>query len=224
MRMLELVYCLRLRGVMKLAAIVLAGAALIAGLSGCGKNNKEAKIAPEVQAYEKPEDATVRLEGQQFPYCVWYDPSKWIIVDSPFDPCDEVSEWTLVLIDLEKQVSLGKDVEKKAFAKTYTYEEKNVSRSTFKEFVQSKVLGGDKENLLVFKDLGSEERLVNNIKVFAWTFEVEYQNIAPITAFLYFYSDNGGSVSIATFTPSDKWKENKEDMQEFLNGFCLLQS
>lgn len=208
---------------MRLAGVVLAAVCVICAFSGCGEKEKKQKFAPEIQSYKKPEDATVRLEGQKFPYCVWYNPDKWIIVDTPFDSCDDISEWTLLLVDLEKQVSLGKDLEKKAFAKTYTYEEKNVSRSAFKDFVQSKILGGDKENLIMFKDLNSEERLVNNIKVFSWTFEVEYQKIGPITVFLYFYSDNEGSVSITAFTPSDKWKENKKDMEAFLNGFCLLQ-
>jgi hypothetical protein len=208
---------------MRLAGVVLAAVCVICAFSGCGEKEKKRKIASEIQSYKKPENATVRLEGQKFPYCVWYNPDKWIIVDTPFDPCDDISEWTLLLVDLEKQISLGKDLEKKAFAKTYTYEEKNVSRSSFKDFVQSKILGGDKENLIMFKDLNSEERLVNNIKVFSWTFEVEYQKIGSITVFLYFYSDNEGSVSITAFTPSDKWKENKKDMEAFLNGFCLLQ-
>lgn len=208
---------------MRLAGVVLAAVCVICAFSGCGEKEKKRKIASEIQSYKKPENATVRLEGQKFPYCVWYNPDKWIIVDTPFDSCDDISEWTLLLVDLEKQISLGKDLEKKAFAKTYTYEEKNVSRSSFKDFVQSKILGGDKENLIMFKDLNSEERLVNNIKVFSWTFEVEYQKIGSITVFLYFYSDNEGSVSITAFTPSDKWKENKKDMEAFLNGFCLLQ-
>ncbi|MCC5832530.1 MAG: hypothetical protein JJU12_05760 [Chlamydiales bacterium] len=206
---------------MRFAGIVLAAGVLIGVLSGCGRREE---IAPEIRSYEKPADATVRLEGQKFPYCLWYDPDKWLIIDTPFDPCDDVSEWTLLLVDLDKEISLGKDLEKKAFAKTYTFEEKNVSRASFKEFVQSKVLGGDKENLVMFKDLVSEERLVNNIKIFAWRFEVEYQKIGSITVFLYFYSDSDGSVAITTFTSSDKWKENKKDMEEFLNGFCLLQA
>jgi len=206
---------------MRIVGLLLVAIAL--SLSGCGWGKKKNQMTPEIQAYTKPEGATVRLEGQKFPYCVWYNPEQWIIFDTPFDACDEVSEWTLVLIDLEKQVSIGKDVEKRAFAKTYTYEEKNVSRSAYKDFVQKKVLGQDKENLVLFKDLGSEERIVNNIKVFAWKFLVEYQNAGSITTYLYFYSDNEGSVAITTMTSSDKLKENEKEMEEFLNGFCLLQ-
>lgn len=195
----------------------------LVGFSACGKKQKDT-LANQIQAYQKPEDATVRLEGQKFPYCVWYDPNKWLIINSPFDSCDDISEWTLILADLEKQVSIGKHLEKKAFAKTFTYEEKNLSKAKYKDFVQTKILGGDKENLLMFQDLGSEERLVNGIKIFAWKFKVKYQTIGSIITFLYFYTDNTGSVAVATHTPADEWKKNQKDMEEFLNGFCLLQS
>ncbi len=205
---------------MKIQSLFLVAVVL---LSGCAGSSKKDKIAPEVSAYEKPKDSSIRLEGVEFPYCLWYNPEQWILFDSPFDAGQDVSEWTLVLIDLQEQVSIGKDVEKKAFAKTYAYKEKNVSREAYKDFVQSKVLGQDKESLIMFKDLGSEERLVNHIKVSSWTFEIQYQNIDPITVFLYFYSDNDGSVAITTFTPSKKWKENKKEMEELLNGFCLMQ-
>lgn len=205
---------------MRLGGVILAGIVLTIGFSGC--STKE-NIPGQIQSYKKPENATVRLEGQKYPYCVWFDPKKWIIVDTPFDPCDEISEWTLVLLDLEKEVSIGKNIEKKAYAKTYPYKESNISRSDYKDFVQTKILGHNKESLQMFKDLGSEERLINGIKVFAWTFEVQYQNIEPITAYLYFYSDGEGSVAITTFTPSNKWKENKRNMEGFLNGFCLMQ-
>jgi len=209
---------------MKLAPVTFIAVALLMSLSSCGLKKQKDKITPEVQAFQRPKDATVRLEGQQFPYCVWFDPNKWIILDTPFDRSKDISEWTLVLVDLEDQVSIGKDIEKKAFAKSYTYEEKNISRAAYKEFVQSKVLGQDKESLMTFKDLGSEERLVSGIKIFAWRFMVEYQNVGSITTFLYFYSDNDGSVAITTFTPSEDWKKNASAMEGLLNGFCLLQS
>ncbi len=192
-------------------------------LCGCSSQKKE-KITPEVPSFQKPENATVRLEGQAYPYCLWYNPEQWIIVNTPFDSCDEASEWTLVLADLEGEVSIGKNLEKKAIAKTYTYEEKNVSQTAYKDFVQKKFMSQNKENLLAFKDLGSEERIVNGLKLFSWKFQVEYKDIGSITTFLYFYSDSDGSVSVTTFTPSDKWKKNEKEMENLLNGFCLLQT
>ncbi len=203
--------------------LVVMGAMLLC-MFGCSHKKHQDTMTPEVQAYERPSDASIRLEGQQFPYCLWYNPSKWIIFDTPFDACDDVSEWTLVLVDLDQQASIGKDVEKRAFAKTYTYEEKSVSKASYKEFVQAKILGQDKESLLAFKDLGSEERLVNNIKVLFWKFMVDYEGVGSITTLLYFYSDNEGSVAVTTFTPTADLKRNEADMEALLNGFCLLQS
>jgi hypothetical protein len=196
--------------------------AAILALTGCAKEKKEYEIRAELAAYSRPENATDRIEGQKFPYCLWYDPAKWMIWDTPFDTGKEVAEWNLILLDPMQRRSLGKHTVINAGASTYVFPEKNLARQDFKSLIQERMIG--KGGLDAFADYSSDERIVNNIKLFSWNFTFTPANSEPITAYLYFYSDNEGSVSIITYTLSEKWEENKEDMLGLLNGFCLLRS
>ena len=189
-------------------------------LWGCGHKTEENARGSEIPSFQRPSNATDRIEGQKFPYCLWYNPKEWMIWETPFESKGEVSEWNLVLVDSKDRQSIGKNTKIRAETSTYPYKDKNLAKKDFKALIQNRIV--KKGNLEEFVDLGSEDRLVNNLKVYAWNFKFKYANSDEITAYVYFYSDSDGSVAIVSFTPTAHWEENKDAMINLLNGFCLL--
>lgn len=195
-------------------------AAILITLAFCGCQKKETDSIREVQIFHRPKNATNCVEGSKLPYCLCYDPSKWMIWQTAC-PTEEGAEWNLILTDTKDREMIGKNMVIRAETRAYPYKDKSLGRKDFKELIQSRIV--KKGNIVEFVDLGSEDRIVNNLKVFAWNFRFKYTDAQETTAYIYFYSDNQGSVALVSFTPSDEWEANKADMIELLNGFCILQ-
>lgn len=189
---------------------------------GCGKKTEKQEIRGEIPAFHTPANASNRIEGQRYPYCLWYNPNQWMIWHTPFDTGGEAAEWNLVLIPLDERKSIGKETKIRARVSTYPYADRNLSQQEFKMVIQSKII--NKNSLESFVDLGSGERIVNHLKIFFWDFLFKPTGATAMRASIYFYSDNEGSVAIAAYSQADQWEENKGAITDLLNGFCLLKS
>ena len=194
-------------------------------LFGCQHSHKntEPEGVPEIRSYSKPDDATSKIEGADVPYCLWYDPSKWMITYTPFyaeNKDKKEWDWILILIEPEKRKTLGENTETRgSLALLYSDKEKKRSEEEIKKRVQDSLFKG--RNLEEFEDLGSEERLVNGFKVFAWKFKTKLPDLGDRIFYNYYYTSDQGSVSLVTLTNLQDWKKNEKDVEELLNGFCM---
>jgi hypothetical protein len=90
----------------------------------------------------------------------------------------------------------------------------SIPLATLKEIVMRNIRKVDKEAKIVEE----EKRTVNGNDVLFLTINAKVQGI-PFTYMYYLYSGDAGTIQLLTFTGQNLFKEYKQDMEAFLNGF-----
>lgn len=206
---------------MRDCGLCLIGIAIVLCLAEC-TNQERPRTVSEFPSFQRPSNATARIEGQQFPFCLWYNPQQWMIWNTPFGSGNDVIEWHLALIEPKERVSIGRNTKISGSAATHVYADVDVTENEFRSIISNHLMKTYILDKIV--DLQSDERIVNGIKVYAWNFTFKPVGQKAHTAFVYFYSDGYGSVSVMAHTLSEEWEHNKQTIIDLLNGFCLLRS
>lgn len=192
---------------------------------GCHQKSKSTSSSG-IEKFDRPNASSYQVEGISVPYVLGYDPDVWMIVDTPFHSRSEEStwDWMFMMITPSERKSLGPETPSEgSVAFIFSDTEKNRTSAQIKERVQNDFLKG--LHLEDFQDMGSEERVVNGVKVFAWKFKVTTtQKLKESNTWIfdnYYASGEFGSVSVVTMTLPDLWDKNEEDIEDLLNGLSI---
>lgn len=159
---------------------------------------KEATFEKVIQ---KNVDATSEVTGKEVNYCLSYNPEKWELLK---ENLNDVAEYSFKLS--------GGD----AYAMVIPEEEVTpLEDAPYIIFEGAKMSGVQDIKLIKM-----ENHLVNGTEVLylVWSgkiMDTEFTYIYNI------YSGDKGTVQVVTYTLNDLLDNNKEEMEELLNGFCI---
>jgi hypothetical protein len=152
--------------------------------------------------FKKPAEAVLQYKGKRGTFALYLLPSVWRRVDNPTNPSAEV-QFT------------RKDGD--AFAMVIA-ERIAVPLDTLKAAALENMKKADKGA----KILKEEKRVVNGKEVLCLTMNAQPVGV-PITFYSYYYSGNEGSIQVVTWTGQSLFQEMKPEMENFLNGFSILE-
>ncbi len=162
------------------------------------------KPSPYAQIVRKTPTATEKITGQSVPYCLWYDKDTWSQLKKNLNPAAEYS-FSLNGEDTFAMILPEKDIVPLEKIPTIV--------------IEAAKLNGVKNPQI----LQEEMRLVNGVQVLSlkWSGEILGMN------FVYLYiihSSDKGTVQAITYTLEDSFEDNKDDMEEFLKCFCMIEN
>jgi len=179
---------------------------LVASLGVAYSNNDEkagitAKISPYNEIFRKSNASTKQIDGKIVPYCLWYNPDQWLLLEKNLNPSAEYS-FTL------------KDGNVFAMILPETNE-------IYLDNIATIVIEGAKLNGVTNPIIIEQELLLNNgVKVLSLKWSGEIMGVRFVYSY-FIYSGKKGTVQTVAYTLEDMYEKNKEAMDLFLQGYCM---
>jgi hypothetical protein len=160
------------------------------------------KDAPQngVEKFEKDPKSVAAYKGKRGKFTLYLIPGRWTQKETPSSP------------DAEVQFA-HKDGD--VFGMVIA-ERLEMPVETLKQVAVGRVQKLDKD----FKIVEEGKRIVNGRQVLFVIMDANIKGI-PLTYFVYYLAGPEGSIQVFTFTGRSLFKEYRQDMQAFLNGFQL---
>jgi hypothetical protein len=164
------------------------------------EEKKEAKPI-DGAACTKPEDSKGTLSGAKIPYVVWYNDSKWSILEKPLIPG---SEYSLTHVKGDAYAII--------ISERIKVPVENLAHIVLEHAQQTS------NNARVTR---SEKRIVNGLEVMFLEIKGTIQGIDFVYNY-YLYSDESGTLQVAAFTSESLYDEYKKDFEDLMNGFTIV--
>ncbi len=154
-----------------------------------------------LKKYSKPTLAKTLLASERTDHGVWYNPSKWTLMD--IKP-SEASEYFLKLKNED------------GYCITVT-EKIEIPLDNFKNIVVKNMEMRGVNSIEFQKE---EYRIVNNVKVLHLEFSTKVQGINLLYSG-YYFSNESGTSQILCYTSTNLFKQYKNEFENILNGFVV---
>jgi len=161
---------------------------------------KKAAPKKDVEKFEKDPKSIEAYKGKRDKFTLYLIPGRWTQKETPSSPDAEV-----------QFAHQDGDVFGMVIA-----ERVEMPVETLKQVAVGRVQKLDKD----FKIVEEGKRIVNGRQVLFLIMDANIKGI-PLTYFVYYYAGPEGSIQVLTFTGQSLFKEYKQDMEVFLNGFQL---
>lgn len=175
----------------------------------------------EAPIFQCPVEATATVGGTLIPYVVQYDPRLWYVWASPQNVTssgtgNQIADWILLLTDVNGMAN-------GSVARGAAYLSESNDVLSYPELQTNILTNLNSLSVGTVEIMTSEYRNVNGVIVWALAYQITYSNPQnlPDIWYNYFYTGNLGTVSVKVKTKAIFWDAEKQNIQNFLNGFSL---
>lgn len=161
------------------------------------------KDAPFEEVIQKNPDSTDKITGKDVSYCLWYNNEKWELLK---ENLNTVAEYSFKMTDGD------------AFAMIIP--EKEVTPLEDAPYIIFE--GAKHSGVEDIKILKMENHLVNGVEVLYLIWSGKIMD-TKFTYMYNIYSGEKGTVQVVAYTLDDLMDDKKEEMEELLNGFCIVE-
>jgi len=166
------------------------------------ESEKNNDAIAEKLSFSRPTDADKFLTGTGKTYGIWFKSKNWILMDRKLNSAADMS-FRARNSDAFAMIIAGKV---------------NIPLQSLKGIVLENARS-TAQNSKFIKD---EKRIVNGNKIIAVQIKGTMKGIRFVF-FNYLYSDRNGAIQIVTFTTDNLFEEYQNILEEFLNGFVVLE-